>query len=129
MEKYFTFSYLAKSCNAPWQFTSHHLQVHAGGIDLKFPHHTNEIAQAEAFHGLHLSNSVKPEDECCIKRVRNSYGCRMCMYKYLNIQKMSCDLSLTMLLSYFLITYSLSGYHIGYIRGIYTFRVEKCPNH
>jgi len=27
------------------------LQVHAGGVDLKFPHHTNEIAQAEAFYG------------------------------------------------------------------------------
>jgi cysteinyl-tRNA synthetase len=24
--------------------------VHAGGIDLQFPHHTNEIAQAEAYH-------------------------------------------------------------------------------
>lgn len=26
--------------------------AHAGGIDLKFPHHTNEIAQAEAYHEL-----------------------------------------------------------------------------
>jgi cysteinyl-tRNA synthetase len=26
-------------------------EVHAGGIDLKFPHHTNEIAQSEAFLG------------------------------------------------------------------------------
>jgi cysteinyl-tRNA synthetase len=24
--------------------------MHVGGIDLKFPHHTNEIAQAEAFY-------------------------------------------------------------------------------
>ena len=30
---------------------SHELSLHAGGIDLKFPHHTNEIAQAEAFSG------------------------------------------------------------------------------
>ena len=29
---------------------THHFSVHAGGVDLKFPHHTNEIAQAEA-HG------------------------------------------------------------------------------
>lgn len=29
---------------------SHKFHVHAGGMDLKFPHHTNEIAQAEAFH-------------------------------------------------------------------------------
>ena len=30
---------------------THQFFVHAGGIDLKFPHHTNEIAQAEAFTG------------------------------------------------------------------------------
>ena len=34
------------------QFEStHKFLVHAGGIDLKFPHHTNEIAQAEAYSG------------------------------------------------------------------------------
>jgi len=27
------------------------LDVHAGGVDLKFPHHDNELAQAEAFFG------------------------------------------------------------------------------
>jgi len=27
------------------------MDVHAGGSDLKFPHHDNEIAQAEAYHG------------------------------------------------------------------------------
>ncbi|HEX9503172.1 MAG TPA: cysteine--tRNA ligase [Patescibacteria group bacterium] len=30
--------------------------IHAGGVDLKFPHHTNEIAQAEAATGKKLSN-------------------------------------------------------------------------
>lgn len=30
---------------------THTFRVHAGGIDLKFPHHTNEIAQSEAFLG------------------------------------------------------------------------------
>jgi len=30
---------------------SHQFLVHAGGVDLKFPHHTNEIAQAEAYRG------------------------------------------------------------------------------
>jgi cysteinyl-tRNA synthetase len=30
---------------------THQFLVHAGGVDLKFPHHTNEIAQAEAFTG------------------------------------------------------------------------------
>ena len=27
------------------------LDIHAGGCDLKFPHHDNELAQAEAFYG------------------------------------------------------------------------------
>eukprot|EP00536_Pseudo-nitzschia_multiseries_P003505 jgi/Psemu1/186067/e_gw1.55.107.1 len=30
---------------------THRFGVHAGGIDLKFPHHTNEIAQSEAYLG------------------------------------------------------------------------------
>jgi cysteinyl-tRNA synthetase len=29
---------------------THVLALHAGGVDLQFPHHTNEIAQAEAYH-------------------------------------------------------------------------------
>jgi cysteinyl-tRNA synthetase len=31
---------------------THQFLVHAGGIDLKFPHHTNEIAQSEAYLGV-----------------------------------------------------------------------------
>lgn len=27
------------------------IDIHAGGVDLRFPHHSNEIAQAEAYHG------------------------------------------------------------------------------
>lgn len=30
--------------------------VHWGGIDLKFPHHNNEIAQAEGYHKYHLDS-------------------------------------------------------------------------
>ena len=29
--------------------------IHAGGLDLIFPHHENEIAQSEAFHGLPMA--------------------------------------------------------------------------
>jgi cysteinyl-tRNA synthetase len=29
---------------------THSFGLHSGGVDLKFPHHTNEIAQAEAFY-------------------------------------------------------------------------------
>ena len=32
------------------------IDIHGGGYDLKFPHHENEIAQAEAMHGHHLAN-------------------------------------------------------------------------
>ena len=32
-------------------FPSHYIDIHGGGYDLKFPHHENEIAQAEAMHG------------------------------------------------------------------------------
>eukprot|EP00004_Rigifila_ramosa_P012882 TRINITY_DN2832_c0_g1_i2.p1 TRINITY_DN2832_c0_g1~~TRINITY_DN2832_c0_g1_i2.p1 ORF type:complete len:587 (-),score=118.91 TRINITY_DN2832_c0_g1_i2:778-2538(-) len=29
------------------------MDVHSGGIDLRFPHHDNELAQSEAFHNCH----------------------------------------------------------------------------
>ena len=32
-------------------FPDHYIDIHGGGYDLKFPHHENEIAQAEAMHG------------------------------------------------------------------------------
>lgn len=32
-------------------FQSEEIDLHSGGIDLKFPHHDNEIAQSEAFFG------------------------------------------------------------------------------
>lgn len=32
------------------------LDIHSGGIDLKFPHHTNEIAQAEAYNSCGCNN-------------------------------------------------------------------------
>ena len=31
-------------------FRDHYIDIHGGGYDLKFPHHENEIAQAEAMH-------------------------------------------------------------------------------
>src|SRR5574344_222740 len=32
------------------------IDIHGGGIDLKFPHHENEIAQSEALNDNHLAN-------------------------------------------------------------------------
>ena len=33
-----------------------HFDIHAGGVDLRFPHHENEIAQSEAFSGKKFAN-------------------------------------------------------------------------
>lgn len=32
------------------------IDIHAGGIDLAFPHHTNELAQSESYHGKTFVN-------------------------------------------------------------------------
>lgn len=32
------------------------IDIHGGGFDLKFPHHTNEIAQSQAYAGTNLAN-------------------------------------------------------------------------
>ncbi len=40
-------------CSAMAQVLGDRLTIHAGGVDLRFPHHANEIAQAEAFHCCH----------------------------------------------------------------------------
>ena len=37
-------------------FPDHYIDIHGGGYDLKFPHHENEIAQAEAMHGNKIAN-------------------------------------------------------------------------
>jgi cysteinyl-tRNA synthetase len=39
---------------------SHTFVLHTGGVDLKFPHHTNEIAQAEAYH--HSGNQLEGKE-------------------------------------------------------------------
>jgi cysteinyl-tRNA synthetase len=36
---------------------THNFTIHAGGIDLQFPHHTNEIVQAEAYYSTNQNNS------------------------------------------------------------------------
>ena len=50
---------------------THSFTIHAGGIDLQFPHHTNEIAQAEAYHfKINNTTTAKSIDDettptCC----------------------------------------------------------------
>jgi len=38
------------------KYLGDHFDIHAGGIDLKFPHHTNEIAQSESANGVKMAN-------------------------------------------------------------------------
>ncbi len=38
------------------EFHSHNIDIHGGGMDLKFPHHENEIAQSEACFHTHIAN-------------------------------------------------------------------------
>ncbi len=38
------------------EFHRHQIDIHGGGMDLKFPHHENEIAQSEAAYGTHIAN-------------------------------------------------------------------------
>lgn len=44
-------------CSAmAYKYLGSTFDIHLGGIDLKFPHHTNEIAQSEAANGTPLAN-------------------------------------------------------------------------
>ncbi len=38
------------------KYLGEHIDIHAGGIDLIFPHHENEIAQSEAANGVTFAN-------------------------------------------------------------------------
>ncbi len=54
-----------------------HFDIHGGGMDLKFPHHENEIAQSEAATGEHFVNywmhngHVRVDDEKMAKSLGN----------------------------------------------------------
>ena len=62
--------------------------IHCGGIDLIFPHHENEIAQAEAAHHSHLANYwlhngfVNIEGEKMSKSLGNVFRVRDAVKKY-----------------------------------------------
>lgn len=38
------------------EFQKHLIDIHGGGMDLKFPHHENEIAQSRAAYGTQIAN-------------------------------------------------------------------------
>ncbi|MFZ9653552.1 MAG: cysteine--tRNA ligase [Steroidobacteraceae bacterium] len=59
-----------------------HFDIHAGGMDLKFPHHENEIAQSCAASGAHFANLwmhngfVNVDDEKMSKSLGNFFTIR-----------------------------------------------------
>ena len=65
-----------------------HFDIHGGGMDLKFPHHENEIAQAEAATGEHFVNYwmhngfVRVDDEKMSKSLGNFFTVREILKNY-----------------------------------------------
>lgn len=65
-----------------------HLDIHGGGMDLKFPHHENEIAQSECAHGHHYVNTwmhvgfVRIDNEKMSKSLNNFFTIREVLKEY-----------------------------------------------
>lgn len=65
-----------------------HFDIHGGGMDLKFPHHENEIAQSEAATGEHFVNLwmhngfVQVNEEKMSKSLGNFFTVRDLMKQY-----------------------------------------------
>ncbi len=65
-----------------------HFDIHGGGMDLKFPHHENEIAQSEAASGQRYVNIwmhngfVQVNDEKMSKSLGNFFSVREVLQRY-----------------------------------------------
>ncbi len=65
-----------------------HFDIHGGGMDLTFPHHENEIAQAECATGEHYVNTwmhvgfVRIDDEKMSKSLGNFFTIREVLKQY-----------------------------------------------
>nr|VFK11234.1 MAG: cysteinyl-tRNA synthetase [Candidatus Kentron sp. LPFa] len=65
-----------------------HFDIHGGGMDLKFPHHENEIAQSEAATGESFVNTwihngfVRVSDEKMSKSLGNFFTVRQVLERY-----------------------------------------------
>ncbi len=65
-----------------------HFDIHGGGMDLKFPHHENEIAQSEAATGHHFVNLwmhngfVQVDEEKMSKSLGNFFTVREILARY-----------------------------------------------
>lgn len=76
-------------CSAMAEVLGKKLTIHAGGVDLRFPHHANEIAQAEAFHKCHQwvdyflhSGHLHIDGLKMSKSLKNFITIRACLQKY-----------------------------------------------
>lgn len=65
------------------------IDIHAGGIDLRFPHHSNEVAQAEAYHSSHQwvnyflhAGHLHIEGKKMSKSLKNFITIRKCLERY-----------------------------------------------
>mmetsp|Transcript_34574 Transcript_34574/g.33786 ORF Transcript_34574/g.33786 Transcript_34574/m.33786 type:complete len:275 (-) Transcript_34574:195-1019(-) len=80
-------------------FKDHPIDIHSGGIDLRFPHHCNEIAQSEAFYNcdqwisyflhtghLHIDKRKMSKSEknfITIKEILKEYSPRTLRFSFL----------------------------------------------
>ena len=70
------------------QCLGNHFDIHGGGMDLTFPHHENEIAQAECATGEHYVNTwmhvgfVRIDDEKMSKSLGNFFTIREVLQQY-----------------------------------------------
>ena len=70
------------------QHLGSHFDIHGGGQDLQFPHHENEIAQAEATHDCQMATYwmhngfVRVDDEKMSKSLGNFFTIRTVLEKY-----------------------------------------------
>ena len=65
------------------------MDIHSGGIDLAFPHHDNELAQSEAYHGCHQwvnyflhTGHLSIEGQKMSKSLKNFITIRQALQKY-----------------------------------------------
>ncbi|CDF34527.1 unnamed protein product [Chondrus crispus] len=65
------------------------IDIHAGGVDLRFPHHSNEVAQAEAYHSSHNwvnyflhAGHLHIEGLKMSKSLKNFITIRNCLQRY-----------------------------------------------
>lgn len=65
------------------------IDIHAGGVDLRFPHHSNEVAQAEAYHCSHQwvnyflhAGHLHIEGLKMSKSLKNFITIRKCLERY-----------------------------------------------